>query len=94
MREQRTPRRPLSCQSQHRKGPIVARKRPTASEEPDVHAVRLRAAGNVLTRAEARALSRSAPLTKDEFKAHGRRAEQPVEPLRVVLEQRAGPSGR
>ena len=38
-----------------------------------------------LTRAEARALSRCAPLTPAEFKAHGRVAEQSVDPLRTVL---------
>ncbi|MDX6679535.1 MAG: hypothetical protein QOE31_3587 [Solirubrobacteraceae bacterium] len=79
----------------HRKGPIVARKRPTASEEQDVLATRRRTAGKVLTRAEVRALSRSAPLTKDEFKAHGRLAEQHIEPLRTVLDVRpADPPGR
>ncbi|MEY2514333.1 MAG: hypothetical protein QOJ89_1691 [bacterium] len=51
--------------------------------------MRRQVAGKVLTRAEVRALSRSAPLTKAEFKAHRRLADQRVEPLRTVLERRA-----
>jgi hypothetical protein len=45
----------------------------------------VRAGPDNLTRAEARALSRCAPLTPAEFKAHGRDAEQSVDPLRTVL---------
>lgn len=62
----------------------MARERQTASEVQHAqppHGVRERE----LTRAEVRALSRSAPLTKAEFKAHRLRAEQRIEPLRVVL---------
>jgi hypothetical protein len=65
----------------------VARKRPTASEDREVLAARRKAAGEVLTRAEVRALSRSAPLTKAEFKAHRLRADQRIEPLRAVLDR-------
>lgn len=39
-----------------------------------------------LTRAEARALSRSAPLTPAEFRARRRLAERRVVPLRGVLD--------
>jgi hypothetical protein len=39
----------------------------------------------VLTRAEARALSRSTPLSPSEFKAHRKLAERHVDPLKVVL---------
>ena len=69
----------------------MARKRPTASEEQTPRAARLRANGDVLTRAELRALSRSAPLTKAEFKAHRTRAEKRIEPLRSVLDGRIDP---
>jgi hypothetical protein len=67
----------------------VARKRPTASEDQDTLAARRRTAGDVLTRAEVRALSRSAPLTKAEFTAHRRLADQRIEPLRTVIDRRA-----
>jgi hypothetical protein len=67
----------------------VARKRPTASEDQDVLAARRRVAGEVLTRAQVRALSRSAPLTKAEFKAHRLLADRRVEPLRTVIDRRA-----
>ena len=67
---------------------LVERKRPTASDDvpnrqpnPD----RL-AAPDVLTRAEARALSRSAPLTPSEFKAKRRVAEQRIDPLPTLLQ--------
>jgi hypothetical protein len=40
---------------------------------------------DVLTRAEARALSRSAPLTPEEFRERRRIAEQGYAPLRAVL---------
>jgi hypothetical protein len=66
----------------------VARKRPTASEDQDALAAQRRTGGEVLTRAEVRALSRSAPLTKAEFKAHRRLADQRVEPLRTVIDRR------
>jgi hypothetical protein len=45
---------------------------------------------DALTPAEARALSRSAPLTPAEFRALGRIADKRVDSLRVVLE---GPPG-
>ena len=44
---------------------------------------------NGLTPAEARALSRSAPLTPGQFKAIGRAAEQRVDALRSVLNAEA-----
>ena len=43
------------------------------------------AAADILTRAEARALSRCAPLTPAEFKARARVAEQSGDPLRTVV---------
>jgi hypothetical protein len=67
----------------------VARKRPIASDhQPDARNPldRARLPSRVLTRAEARALSRSAPLTAADFKARRLLAEQRLEPLRVVLE--------
>ena len=66
----------------------MARERPTASDVQHAqppHGVRKRASQDDLTRAEVRALSRSAPLTKAEFKAQRLKAEQRIEPLRVVL---------
>ncbi|MBA3747846.1 MAG: hypothetical protein H0W96_10210 [Solirubrobacterales bacterium] len=48
----------------------------------------------MLTRAEARALSRSTPLSPSEFKAHRRLAEQHIDPLRVVLNGAAGATRR
>ena len=72
-----------------RKGPLVARKRPTASDDaltrqrpPDRRTVR-----DVLTPAQAHAWSRSAPLTPAEFKAKRRAAEQRADPLPILLER-------
>ena len=71
----------------------MARKRPTASnDEPllsrvdAVSPIRLVSDAPVLTRAEARALARSAPLstpplTQQQFKTHGRLAERGISPL-------------
>ncbi len=67
----------------------MARKRPTASEaRPDLRSTLVARDGvwpSTLTRAEIRALSRSAPLTTAEFKAHRTLAEQRIDPLRVLL---------
>jgi hypothetical protein len=66
----------------------VARKQPNVSEQQIEHRTREarpRARANALTRAEARALSRSTPLTMTEFKAHRLLAEQRIAPLHVVL---------
>ncbi len=65
----------------------MARQRPTASGEPqnNLPPADARPPGYTMTRAEARALSRSAPLTPSEFKARRRVAEQRVDPLPVLL---------
>ena len=68
-------------------GTFVARKRPTASDPPQSRRPRTdvgttRAA---LTRAEARALLRSAPLTPAEFREKRRMAAQLVDPLPMLL---------
>jgi hypothetical protein len=66
----------------------VARKRPTGSDDVPTHrpAASGQSAPDALTRAQARALSRSAPLTPSEFKAMRRVAEQRVDPLPVLLD--------
>jgi predicted nuclease with RNAse H fold len=70
----------------------VARERPTASNVVPPADANLECtregdpAG--LTRAEARALRRSAPLTPAQFKAMRRRAEQGLNPLRQADEIR------
>jgi hypothetical protein len=68
------------------RGPIVARERPTASKAVppvDANPERTRGGGPAqLTRAEARALQRSAPLTPAQFKTLRHRAEQGFNPLR------------
>lgn len=67
----------------------MARKRPKASVdqiEYRARPARTRIVANGLTRAEARALSRSAPLTTAEFRAHRLLANQRIAPLRVVLD--------
>ena len=67
----------------------MARKRPTASDaQPPRRGQNAaqRAAADVLTRAQARALSRSAPLTPAEFKTHRLRIEQGAVSLRTVLD--------
>ena len=66
----------------------MARKRPAGSDDPSPYRPRPegRPTLDALTRAEARALSRSAPLTPTEFKAMRRAAEQRVDPLPVLLE--------
>jgi hypothetical protein len=63
----------------------VARERPTASTViPPIQTLRNADDGEPLglTRAEAHALLRCAPLTPTQFKALGRLAEQGVNPLR------------
>jgi hypothetical protein len=64
----------------------VARERPTASNvvpPADANPKRTRGGDPAeLTRAEARALRRSAPLTPGQFKTLRRRAEQGLNPLR------------
>ncbi len=66
----------------------MTRERTTRSDESPGRDRRdggARKAAENLTRAEARALSRCAPLTPAEFKAQARVAEQSVDPLRTVL---------
>ena len=66
----------------------MARERATRSDDASGDATRdsdTRGGREILTRAEARALSRCAPLTPAEFKAHARVAEQSADPLRAVL---------
>jgi hypothetical protein len=68
------------------RGPIVARERPTSSNAvppADANPERTRLGDPAgLTRAEARALRRSTPLTPAQFKILRRRAEQGLNPLR------------
>ena len=68
------------------KGASVARKRPTASDvqPPALITDRERppAAWAALTRAEAHAARRSAPLTPDQFKSLRQLAEHGINPLR------------
>jgi hypothetical protein len=67
----------------------VARKRPNASVDQIEHRTRharTRVSANGLTRAEARALSRSAPLTMAELNAHRLLVDQRIAPLRAVLD--------
>lgn len=76
------------------KGPLVARKRPTASNDRPLRSgvVAVRpisdiSDGPLLTRSEAHALARStplsgAPLTPEQFRTRGREAEQGISPLR------------
>ena len=76
----------------------MARQRPTASDESQGH-VRRADAGAIpgaLTRAEARAHSRIAPLTPAEFKARRKVAAQLVDPLPMLLDrdQRDGSSNQ
>lgn len=47
-----------------------------------------------LTRAQARALSRCAPLTPAEFRQRGRMVEQGLSPLSSVLDEGADPDRR
>ena len=47
-----------------------------------------------LTRAQARALSRCAPLTPDEFRERRRMVEQGLAPLSTVLDKGANPRSR
>ena len=73
----------------------MARKRPTASAQPQSRRPRADqgASPDTLTRAEARALSRSAPLTPAEFKEKCRVAAQLVDPLPMLLDaERPGES--
>ena len=67
---------------------FVARERPTASDQPQRRVPRgdQSTAHDTLTRAEARALSRSAPLTPAEFKAKRTVAATLVDPLPMLLE--------
>ena len=71
-----------------RKGPIVARKRPRASDDvpPTRPASTPMAASHPsrLTRAEEHALRRSAPLTPSQFKALRQVAEKGGNPLRHI----------
>jgi hypothetical protein len=64
----------------------VARERPTASNVvppiPIIPEQAMSDAWAILTRAEAHALRRSTPLTRDQFKALPHLAEQGVSPLR------------
>jgi hypothetical protein len=53
-----------------------------------------REAREELTRAQARALSRCAPLTPDEFRERRRIVEQGLAPLSSVLDKGAAPRGR
>lgn len=66
----------------------MARKRPTASTDSPllrgidaVRPIRLISDGPGLTRAEARALARSTPLTAQQFRTLGRLAEEGISPL-------------
>lgn len=68
----------------------MARERPTASNDSPlltgVDAVRtigLISDGPILTRAEARALKRSTPLKREQFKTSGSVAVQGISPLRT-----------
>ena len=73
----------------------MARERPTASDQPQSRRPRadLSTTRQTLTRAEARALSRSAPLTPAEFKEKRRVAAQLVDPLPMLLDaERPGES--
>jgi hypothetical protein len=64
----------------------VARERPTASNDsPPLTGVD--SDGPILTRAEARALKRSSPLTREQFKKRGRLAAGGNNPLRTLLRQ-------
>lgn len=71
---------------QSERGPLVARKRPTASNDrppllTSVAGARPTSDGPLLTRAEAHALRRSAPLTHNQLKAH---LQAVPAPLRVL----------
>lgn len=74
----------------------MTRKRPTASDDVQLRSLdrhpRRETVRDVLTPAQAHALSRSAPLTPAQFKARRRLAEQPSLPLQVVLGRAAGTS--
>ncbi|HEV7883440.1 MAG TPA: hypothetical protein VGO81_07715 [Solirubrobacteraceae bacterium] len=83
-----------------RKGASVARERPTASDVSQIPAVldirperdgRERVDG--LTRAQAHALRRCAPLTSADFKEHRRAVQQHMLSLRHVLARGAGDGG-
>ena len=66
----------------------MARQRPTASDQQQGHLPRADPSTihDTLTRAEARALSRSAPLTPAEFRARRDVAERLVDPLPMLLD--------
>lgn len=66
----------------------MARQRPTASEQPQSRLPRAHRSTihDTLTRAEARALSRSAPLTPADFKARSDAAARLVDPLPMLLD--------
>ena len=66
----------------------MERQRPTASDQPQSRHPRadLSTTRHTLTRAEARALSRSAPLTPAEFNEKRRVAAQLVDPLPMLLD--------
>ena len=66
----------------------MAQQRPTASEHPQSRLPRAHHSTiqDTLTRAEARALSRSTPLTPSEFRAKRDVAEQLVDPLPMLLD--------
>ncbi len=79
----------LRLPTPHGKGAIVARTRPTASKDVSLVSIdrarREPMAGDLFTPAQARALSRSAPLTSEQFNAHRRLVDQHSLPLHVVL---------